>query len=84
MSAAMSTNTPTSNLVAEVIVLVVGRTEGNYTLCKGSDIKGWFAANRIPALWSPLNRGWWLRSERLPDVVALAQHQGLVVKAGSR
>ena len=65
-------------------VLVIGESDGRrYTLIKGS-VKDWLGENRIPALWSPLNRGWWLRTERVADVVALAERQGAIVKAGPR
>jgi hypothetical protein len=60
-------------------VLLIGREEGNYTLCKGS-VRTWLADNRTPALWSPLNRGWWVRSERIPDLLAMAEVDGLIVK----
>ena len=68
---------------ASATVLIIGRVENNYTLVKGN-VSDWLAHNRIPALGTPMNRGWWIRNERLPDVVALAEHQGLIVKAGPR
>jgi hypothetical protein len=62
-------------------VLIVGREEGAYTLLKGN-LRDWLSENEILALSSPRNRGWWLRSERLPDVLALAEHQGVLIKSG--
>jgi hypothetical protein len=65
-------------------VLIVGDSDGrNHTLIKGN-IRGWLASNRIPALWSPTNRGWWIRTQRIADLVALAEHHGLIVKAAPR
>lgn len=31
---------------------------------------------RVPALWSPTDRGWCLRKERLADVIAEAEDYG--------
>lgn len=65
-------------------VLVIGESDGRrHTPIKGS-VKDWLAKNGIPALWSPTNRGWWLRNERVADVVALAERQGLIVRAAPR
>ncbi len=64
-------------------VLYVGRVEGRNTLVKGG-IRDWLAESGVPALYSPANRGWWVRTERIVDLVALAEYQGIVVKAGAR
>jgi len=66
-----------------IAVLYVGRVEGRNTLVKGS-IRNWLIENSIPAMYSPTARGWWVRNERIVDLVALAEYQGLVVKAGVR
>jgi hypothetical protein len=63
-------------------VLLIGREDGNYTLVKGN-VRTWLADNRIPALWSPMNHGWWVRTERIPDLLAAAEVEGLIVKVAS-
>jgi hypothetical protein len=36
----------------------------------------WLRDRRIPALRSPVNNGYWLWHERVPDVVALLEDEG--------
>jgi hypothetical protein len=50
-----------------------------YRLIKGP-LKDWLIANRIPAMYSARQRGWSVRSDRLPDLLALAQRDGIPVR----
>ena len=64
-------------------VVIIGKSTDLHTLVKGS-CRDWLAESRIPANWSPTNRGWWVRNERIADLVAMAEYEGLVVKVGGR
>ncbi len=44
-----------------------------YALVRGH-VGGWFRSRNIPAYRVNMNGGWWLRSERVSDVVALLEH----------
>lgn len=39
-------------------------------------VGGWLRSQRIPALRSPINNGWWLWHERVPDVLARLDEDG--------
>lgn len=60
-------------------MLSVTRSPGRHSLLKG-DIHDWLILNRIPAMYSPMNSGWWCRNDRLDDVIAMAQRDGLAVR----
>lgn len=53
--------------------------DGHYVLVRGR-VGGWFRDQRIPAYRSNIHNGWWLRRERLDDVMALMQETGLWVQ----
>lgn len=50
-----------------------------YALVRGPRVGRWFRDQRIPAMRSPSNNGYWLRQERVPDVVARMEHDGVRV-----
>lgn len=50
------------------------------TVFRGAGLGGWFKAQRIPALRSPARRGWYVRTERVADVVARLEQDGYVVR----
>ncbi len=52
-----------------------------YALVRGY-VGGWFRDRRIPALRSNMHNGWWLRQERVADVIALLERSGMVVTYG--
>lgn len=49
-----------------------------YALVKGN-VRDWLRDNKIPAMYSPSRRGWHVRLDRLSDVVALAERDGIRV-----
>ncbi|WP_155892994.1 hypothetical protein [Intrasporangium chromatireducens] len=49
-----------------------------YALVKGR-LRDWLCENGIPAMWSPPLRGWRVRLDRLGDVLALAERDGIRV-----
>lgn len=49
-----------------------------YALVRGH-VGGWFRDRRIPALRSSMHNGWWLRQERVDDVMALLEWSGMGV-----
>lgn len=36
--------------------------------------------HHVPAVWSNIDRGWWLDRDRLPDLLAQAQEDGVRIK----
>jgi hypothetical protein len=64
-------------------VVIIGKSTDLHTLVKGS-CRDWLAESRIPANWSPTNRGWWVRNERIADLVAMAEYEGHIVKVANR
>ena len=50
-----------------------------YTLVRGP-IRDLLKDNRIPAMWLPRLRGWTIRTERIGDLIALAEIAGYVVR----
>ncbi len=62
-------------------------TPGRYVVLRGHpDLRGWLREQHVPALYAPLARGHKLRRERMADVLAAAQEDGVrvVVRAGER
>lgn len=49
-----------------------------YALVKGN-VRDWLRDNGIPAMYSPSKRGWHVRLDRLGDMLALAESQGIRV-----
>lgn len=67
--------------------LYVYETPGRYVLLRGHpDLRAWLREQHVPALYAPVDRGHQLRTERLPDVLAAAQEDGVrvVIRAGDR
>ena len=46
-----------------------------YVVVKGR-VREWLKDNNIPAMWLPRHRGFAVRRDRLPDLLALADMQG--------
>lgn len=53
--------------------------EGAHVLVRGP-VRDFLRDNRVPARRSPMDRGWWVRRERVPDLVALLEVAGYVVR----
>lgn len=53
--------------------------DSHYTLVRGR-LRDWLTAQRIPALNSPRLRGWQVRTERVPDLLAKAEADGFEVR----
>lgn len=51
-----------------------------YALVRGVGAGRWFRAQGIPALRSPVNNGYWLRAERVADVMALLERDFVIVR----
>ena len=62
------------------IYLVPGE---KYALVRGH-VGGWFRDQRIPAYRSNMNGGWWIRQERVNDVMARMDVSGLVCRFSDR
>lgn len=56
-------------------VYVYALPNAKYALVRGH-VGGWFRERRIPALRSNMHNGWWIRQERVADVVALLETSG--------
>ncbi len=54
-----------------------------YALVRGN-VGGWFRDRRIPAYRSNMHGGWWLRQERVADVMAGMDVSGLVCRFSDR
>jgi hypothetical protein len=53
----------------------------NYSLVRGdAELRDWLLEHNIPAMWTPRHRGWSIRTERMADLVAQAEHDGLQVQ----
>lgn len=52
---------------------------GKHVLLRGP-IRHLLSEYRQPAVWSNIDRGWWLRRERLPDLMAQAAESGYAVR----
>jgi hypothetical protein len=50
-----------------------------YTLVRGH-LREWLREHSIPAMWSPARKGWLIRTDRLGDVLALAELDGYDVR----
>ena len=46
-----------------------------YVIVKGH-VRQWLKDNGVPAMWLPRHRGFCMRRDRLPDLLALADVQG--------
>ena len=57
--------------------------EPRYVLLKGA-LRAWLIERRQPAYYAPADRGWWLRRERLDEVLALAELDHIVVRLRDR
>jgi hypothetical protein len=57
--------------------------DGRNTLLRGP-IREWLKAKGVPALWSTRRRGWWVRSERVADVVAQLERDRYVVRRSAK
>lgn len=53
--------------------------EGAYVLLRGP-VRDFLRDNGVPARRSPMDRGWWVRRERVPDLVALLEVAGYAVR----
>lgn len=60
-------------------VMFVWPSEGRYALLKGY-MRDWLRDNGIPALYSPSQRGWHVRMDRIADVIAQAERDGIRVR----
>lgn len=56
------------------IYAVEGET---YALVRGPGVGGWFRSRGIPAMRSNVHNGYWLRQERIADVTALMELDGI-------
>lgn len=57
----------------------VYETTGRDVLIRGH-LRDWFVESGIPALWSPLSKGWFVRRSRLADLVARLELDGYTVR----
>jgi len=57
------------------LTVVDDTASSRYVTVKGR-AREWLRDNAIPAMWSPRVRGFRVRRERLPDLLALADSQG--------
>jgi hypothetical protein len=61
-------------------VYVYPTAEGErYTLVRGP-LRDWLKAESIPALRSITHKGWHVRTERIGDLIARAEHAGYEVR----
>lgn len=51
-----------------------------YTLVRGVSLRDWLRDNGIPAMWSPLRKGWQVRTDRIGDLIARAELDGFEVR----
>jgi hypothetical protein len=61
------------------LFVYVGPDGSRYALIRG-DARDWLIDSKIPAMWSPSRRGWHVRTERLPDMIARAELDGVKVR----
>jgi len=50
-----------------------------YVLLRGVGLSRWLREHDVPAVRSPIDRGYKLRKERLPDVLAMAHEEKIPV-----
>lgn len=50
-----------------------------YRLLSGHGASKWLSRNGIPAMWSTTHRGYHVRAERIPDLRAMAEAEGIRV-----
>jgi len=65
------------------LVYIYAIPDEKYALVRGH-VGGWFRGRRIPAYRSNLHGGWWLRQERVADVMARMDVSGLVCRFSDR
>ncbi len=65
-----------------LVFIYAGESE-RYALVRGY-VGGWFRDHRIPAYRSNMHGGWWLRQERVDDVMARMDVSGLVCRFSDR
>ncbi|WP_345203962.1 hypothetical protein [Fodinibacter luteus] len=53
--------------------------EGAHVLVRGP-VRDWLRDNGVPATRSAVERGWWVRRERVPDLVARLELAGYLVR----
>ena len=58
---------------------VYGTDNLRYTLVRGH-LREWLRDNGIPAMWSPLRKGWQVRTDRIGDLIARAELDGFDVR----
>lgn len=61
-------------------VYIYDGTDPKHVLVRGPVGQSLKAA-KVPALWSNRSRGWWLRRERVADVLAQLDRQGYDVRS---
>ncbi|CCH77733.1 hypothetical protein BN12_220011 [Nostocoides japonicum T1-X7] len=63
--------------------LYVYEMPGRTVLLRSSvwtETRDWLKARRVPAQWSPGDRGWHLRRDRLGEVLLMAEAEGIRVQ----
>lgn len=60
-------------------VLYIYQAGPRYVLLRGPALLGWLNDHEIPAMRAPIDRGWKLHRDRLPDVLAMAAEDGVKV-----
>lgn len=58
---------------------LIDTSDQRHVLLKGA-LRQWLKDERIPAMWAPAHRGWFLARTRVPDVTARLEHAGYTVK----
>ncbi len=66
-------------MVALRRLYVYGTDNLRYTLVRGH-LREWLRDNGIPAMWSPLRKGWQVRTDRIGDLIARAELDGFDVR----
>ncbi|TQM62584.1 hypothetical protein FBY41_2620 [Humibacillus xanthopallidus] len=64
-------------------VYIIATSDTRNTLIRGP-IRQWLKDHDVPAYWSAVNRGWFVRDERMPDLRAELEHAGYSVRGASR
>lgn len=65
--------------MVSVRTLYVYDTPGRYVLLRGRLLADWLKDHGIPAMRAPLERGYRLHRDRLPDTLAQAEEAGVAV-----
>ena len=64
-------------------LFVYASHSARHALIKGN-IRDWLRDNRIPAMYTAMHRGWLVRQDRVADLVARAEHDGILVHVKGR